>query len=59
MRYNPGIYGEQREYTAGLNQLVIGTEVEQNLIILFMSCSGLIPTHLDHKKLMGCAEVLM
>lgn len=45
-----GIYGEKREYTAvGLNQLVTGTEVEQKLIILFMSCSSLIPTNLHHK----------
>lgn len=48
--YDSGLSGQQREYTAvGLNQLVIRTEVEQKLIILFMSCSSLIPTNLYHK----------
>lgn len=45
-----GIYGQQRELSAvGLNQFVIGPEVKQKLIIVFMSCSSLIPTNLDYK----------
>lgn len=42
MTHSQDIWEAEKDNTEGFNQLAIGSEMEQKLIILFMSCSSLL-----------------